>query len=58
MYDPVWFAEKLWAACGEAVASMASPAGILLLSFRARLRSAGPAPGRSGHRGGSFPPRW
>jgi hypothetical protein len=32
-------------------------AGILLLSFRARRRSAGTAPGGSGHRGGRFPPR-
>jgi hypothetical protein len=57
LYDPVWFAEKLWAACGEAVASMACLAGILLLGYRARLSSAGPAPGGSGHRGGRFPPR-
>jgi hypothetical protein len=56
LYDPVWFAEKLWAACGEAAASVASLAGILLLGFRARLSSAGPAPGGFGHRGGRFPP--
>lgn len=34
LYDPVWFAEKLWAAFGEAAAGIASLAGILLLSIR------------------------
>ena len=57
LYDPVWFAEKLWAAAGEAAASMASLAGIVLLSIRAGLRPAAPAPGGSGHRCGKFPPR-
>jgi hypothetical protein len=56
LYDPVWFAEKLWAAAGEAAASLASLAAILLLGFRAGRRP-GPAPGGSGRRGGRFPPR-
>ena len=38
LYNPVWFPEKLWAAGGEAAAVIASAAGILLLSIRARLR--------------------
>jgi hypothetical protein len=38
LYDPVWFPEKLWAAFGEAAASVASLAGILLLSIRGGLR--------------------
>jgi hypothetical protein len=38
LYDPVWFPEKLWAAGGEAAASIASAAGILLLSIRTRPR--------------------
>jgi hypothetical protein len=38
LYDPVWFPEKLWAAGGEAAAVIASIAGVLLLSIRARLR--------------------
>jgi hypothetical protein len=55
LYDPVWFAEKLWAAFGEAAAGIASLAGILLLlSIRAGLRPTGTAPGASGHRGGRF----
>jgi hypothetical protein len=41
LYDPVWFAEKLWAAFGEAAASIASLAGILLLSIRAGLHPTG-----------------
>jgi hypothetical protein len=37
LYDPVWFAEKLWAAFGEAAAAVASVAGLLLVGrFRAR----------------------
>jgi hypothetical protein len=56
LYDPVWFAEKLWAAFGEAAEGIASLAGILLLSIRAGLRPTGAAPGASGHRGGKFPP--
>lgn len=54
LYDPVWFAEKLWAAFGEAAASVASLAGILLLSIRPGLRPSVTAPGESGHRGGKF----
>lgn len=57
LYDPVWFAEKLWGAFGEAAAGLASLAGILLLSIRAGRRPAGRAPGASGRRGGRFPPR-
>jgi hypothetical protein len=56
LYDPVWFAERLWAAFGEAAAGIASLAGILLLSIRAGLRPTGTAPGASGHHGGKFPP--
>jgi hypothetical protein len=56
LYDPAWFAEKLWAAFGEAAAGVASLAGILLLSIRAGR--AARAPGASGRRrGGRFPPR-
>jgi hypothetical protein len=57
LYDPLWFAEKLRAAFGEAAAGIASLAGILLLSIRAGLRPTGTEPGASGHRGGKFPPR-
>jgi hypothetical protein len=57
LYDPVWFPEKLWAAVGEAAASVASLAGLLLLFSRPGLRSAGTAPAASGHRAGRFPPR-
>jgi hypothetical protein len=57
LYDPSWFAEKLWAAFGEAAAGVASLAGILLLSIWADRRRAARAPGASGHRRGSFPPR-
>jgi hypothetical protein len=57
LYDPVWFAEKLWAAFGEAAAGMASLAGILLLSIRPGRRPAGRPPGPPGHRSGRFPPR-
>jgi hypothetical protein len=56
LYDPVWFPEKLWAAFGEAAASIASLAGILLLSIRAGPRRTVTAPGASGHRGVRFPP--
>jgi hypothetical protein len=38
LYDPVWFPEKLWAAGGEAAASLASAAGILLVSISASGR--------------------
>jgi hypothetical protein len=55
LYDPAWFAEKLWAAFGEAAAGVASLAGILLLSIRADR--AARAPGASGRRRGRFPPR-
>jgi hypothetical protein len=58
LYDPVWFAEKLWAAFGEAAAGVASLAGILLLSIPADRRRAARAPGASGHRRGRFLPRW
>lgn len=58
LYDPVWFAEKLWAAFGEAAAGIASLAGILLLlSIRAGLHPSVTARGASGHRGGRFPSR-
>jgi hypothetical protein len=56
LYDPVWFPEKLWAAFGEAAASIACLAGILLLSIRGGVRPTVTAPGASGHRGGRFPP--
>jgi hypothetical protein len=57
LYDPSWFAEKLWAAFGEAAAGLASLAGVLLLSIRVGRRERGRAPGASGRRrGGSFPP--
>jgi hypothetical protein len=46
LYDPVWFPEKLWAAFGEAVAGIASLAGILLLSIRGGSRLAGDGTGR------------
>lgn len=57
LFDPVWFAEKLWAAFGEAAAGLASLAGILLLSMRAGRRRAARAPGATGHRPVRFPPR-
>jgi hypothetical protein len=56
-YDPVWFAEKLWAAYGEAAAATAALAGMVLLSIRARGRSARTAPGGSGHRADKFQAR-
>ena len=53
-YDPVWFAEKLWAAWGEAAAAAAALAGLVLLGIRARGRSARTAPGGSGQREDKF----
>jgi hypothetical protein len=54
LYDPAWFAEKLWAAFGEAAAMIAALAAIVFLSVRARRRSAITAPGASGHRGATI----
>jgi hypothetical protein len=59
LYDPVWFPEKLWAAGGEAAASIASAAGILLLSIRTRPRRSTTTAARwsEGPGTGSGPPR-
>jgi hypothetical protein len=38
LYDPVWYSEKLWAAGGEAAATIASAAGVLLVSISASGR--------------------
>jgi hypothetical protein len=54
LYDPVWFAEKLWAAFGEAAAATASLAGILVLAIRAGRHPAARAPAAAGRRGGRF----
>jgi hypothetical protein len=45
-YDPVWYPEKLWAADGEAAASIASAAGILLVSISASGRGCAAARAR------------
>lgn len=50
LYDPVWFAEKLWAAYGEAAAALAALAGMVFLSVRAVRRPGRTAPARAGHR--------
>jgi hypothetical protein len=47
LYDPVWFPEKLRAAGGETPASVASVAGILLLSVWARPRRSAAVAARS-----------
>lgn len=56
LYDPVWFAEKLWAAFAETAAVIASLAGILLLTLRGARRRAARAHCASGRRDGRFPP--
>lgn len=55
LYDPVWFAEKLYAAGGEAAATIASVAGLLVLSLRARPHRGTQAAARRSWRGGRGP---